>query len=349
MNIPLNPDKKDPIWTLFSKVLKHIDSRSFQQELARNSVKPIKKFQKMLKIILLASYFELNISDVVKQVEDKPKLRKFLNLVNPLTLKQVYEINSRHDESKYLEIALKTINKLQFKPIRGSKRLIVDSTDLKIDLKHNGKYLSKQTLLYKDYKRAYSSSKGHYAGFKLTLVLEYRTTKVLAVLIHPGSPHDSKIFDEILNELKRRRLVKKWKEILFDRGYYSAKNYLIGINKYKIVPVIFPKKVPTIKKLMDKLENPLDYFDENNLFRSDYPAIRKRVEELLVKWEDLRSERWKIEEFFKLIKGKLSLDCVHAYTRKSVYKNAYLNVLLAGMVISFSEDDIGFITMLIER
>jgi len=27
MNIPLNPDSKDPVWTLFGKVIKLIDSR----------------------------------------------------------------------------------------------------------------------------------------------------------------------------------------------------------------------------------------------------------------------------------------------------------------------------------
>jgi hypothetical protein len=34
MKIPLNPYKKDPIWVLFSKVLKVIDYRTFQEELA---------------------------------------------------------------------------------------------------------------------------------------------------------------------------------------------------------------------------------------------------------------------------------------------------------------------------
>ena len=56
MNIPLNPDSKDPIWTLFGKVIKLIDSRSFQQELARNKLQNIERYQTMLKIILLASH-----------------------------------------------------------------------------------------------------------------------------------------------------------------------------------------------------------------------------------------------------------------------------------------------------
>jgi hypothetical protein len=38
MKIPLNPDEKDLVWNLFSKIFKVIDSRTFQQELARNEL-----------------------------------------------------------------------------------------------------------------------------------------------------------------------------------------------------------------------------------------------------------------------------------------------------------------------
>jgi len=57
MNIPLNPDSKDPVWTLFGKVIKLIDSRTFQQELARNGLQSIKRYQTMLKIVLYSFIF----------------------------------------------------------------------------------------------------------------------------------------------------------------------------------------------------------------------------------------------------------------------------------------------------
>ncbi len=47
MNIPLTPDSKDPIWTLFGKLNKLIDSRGFQQKLARNGLQSIKKDTKL--------------------------------------------------------------------------------------------------------------------------------------------------------------------------------------------------------------------------------------------------------------------------------------------------------------
>ena len=100
MNIPLNPDSKDPIWTLFGKVIKLIDSRTFQQELARNGLQSIKRYQIMLKIVLLASYFDLEVSYVHCEVKNREKLRKFLNIDHLLTLKQIREVYSRKNEQK---------------------------------------------------------------------------------------------------------------------------------------------------------------------------------------------------------------------------------------------------------
>ena len=57
MNIPLNPDSKDPIWTLFGKVIKLIDSRSFQQKLARNKLQSIERYQTMLKNDIISIIF----------------------------------------------------------------------------------------------------------------------------------------------------------------------------------------------------------------------------------------------------------------------------------------------------
>jgi len=340
MNIPLNPDSKDPVWTLFGKVIKLIDSRNFQQELARNGLQSIERYQTMLKIVLLASYFDLEVSHVYFEVKNREKLRKFLNIDHLLTLKQVREVYSRKDEQKYLEMALKTLNRLEFKKIRSFKTVLLDSTALLIDLKFNGKFISKQTCLDKDYKRGFSTSKGHYAGFQMTLAVEYETLRPLAILIHPGSPNDAKIFDEMMFELKRRRLLKKGQVIIADKGFYSACNYLTGINKYKIVPLVFPRKKPTLEVLKDKITNPLDYFDYRNKSGTIYKKLRERLFKLLPKWENFRRTRWKIEKVFQFLKENLGLGHIHAYTKRSVYKKAYINVLLLGILISYGQNQI---------
>jgi hypothetical protein len=87
--------------------------------------------------------FKLDLSDSYDQVENSARLREFLNIENLLSLKQVREVYSRHEESNYLKLSLKSINKPQFKKIRGLKTIIIDSSALTIDLKFDGKFLSK--------------------------------------------------------------------------------------------------------------------------------------------------------------------------------------------------------------
>jgi len=64
----------------------------------------------------------------------------------------------------------------------------------------------------------------------------------VAIITHPGATHDTKIFNEIMENLQKRRIIRKNGTIIFDSGYYSYKNYQIGISKYKIVPLIFHKR-----------------------------------------------------------------------------------------------------------
>ena len=47
----------------------------------------------------------------------------------------------------------------------------------------------------------------------------------VSILIHPGAPSDTKILDDVLKELKRRRIIQKRDMIFFYRRYYSYKNY----------------------------------------------------------------------------------------------------------------------------
>ena len=126
---------------------------------------------------------------------------------------------------------------------RGKKTFIVDATPIDLDFNFNRRRQSKEKLAKMNLKWSYSSSKGHYIGFKATFVLDYDSLTPVAILLHSGAPNDSKLFEEILEELHRRRLIRKRDVLIFDKGYYSFKNYQIGINKYKIVPFIFPKKI----------------------------------------------------------------------------------------------------------
>ena len=90
---------------------------------------------------------------------------------------------------------------------------------------------SKENLKNKDPKWGHGTSIGFYIGFKGTFVLDYNTMMPVLFIIHPGSPHDNKIFPEILEQMKKHQLLHHNDKILADRGYYSYENYEIGLKK----------------------------------------------------------------------------------------------------------------------
>ena len=58
-------------------------------------------------------------------------------------------------------------------------------------------------------KWSYSSSKGFYIGFKATVVLDFDNMNSVCILIHSGAPGDAKLFDEIMENLQKRRIIEK--------------------------------------------------------------------------------------------------------------------------------------------
>jgi len=100
--------------------------------------------------------------------------------------------------------------------------------------------------------------------YKLTLAIEYPSLKPLAFILHCGSPHDAPLFEEILRELKRRRIARTGDLVICDKGYYSYQNYVDGILNFRIVPPIFSKKKFSLKNLLNRLSYPLSVFGRSD-------------------------------------------------------------------------------------
>ena len=79
-------------------------------------------------------------------------------------------------------------------------------------------------------------------GYKYTMVIEYPSLMPVAFLLHQGSPGDAKLYEEILEELKRRGIDRDGDTIISDKGYYGYKNYTMGISRFKVISAIFPRK-----------------------------------------------------------------------------------------------------------
>jgi len=116
---------------------------------------------------------------------------------------------------------LQILNSITKRRARNS-RIIVDCTDVSVDV--NWFRNPQKDLEGKDYKWGYSA-KGMFVGMKLTLILEYLSLKPLLFLLHPANRHEAKIFDQVMEELKRRRITRRGDILIMDKEFYAYRNY----------------------------------------------------------------------------------------------------------------------------
>ena len=218
---------------------------------------------------------------------------------------------------------------------KAIKTYLIDATPVAVDINILKKYISKERLDKLKLKLGFSTTKKYYVGFKVTVVLDKDTLCPVSILIHDGSPNDSKIYEEILSELKRRRLLSKRNILYFDKGYYAMKNYQLGINQYKIVPVIFPKYENTAQKISDKLSYPLNIFftKKGNKIKKEIKTLKKILLNKIRNWKEFKPIRGLIEDFFKVAKDTFGLGKFHKYTQQSTSKNIYICLLLTTICI----------------
>ena len=74
MHPPLIVQETDTKWIILKEVLKIFDSRRARQELAKSGI-PVQKGVEVLKIVLTAMFFSLEISYVVSELRSREKLR----------------------------------------------------------------------------------------------------------------------------------------------------------------------------------------------------------------------------------------------------------------------------------
>ena len=333
MKSPLIYDQRDFKWNLLGDILKIFDSRRVKQEIARQGIKPALKAGVAFRILIISLFFSTDISYVIKELKSKEELRKFAGVVNVPSEWQIYEFLSRFSEEQFMNCVLGILNSLSSPRKRGKACILVDSTDIQLDLNWMRHKISKKSLEDREFKWAYSKSKGYYIGFKLTLAVEYPSMRPLTFLLHSGSPHDSKIFELIMKELQRKRIICKGDIVIFDKGYYKYENYQIGISLYKIVPLIFPHSNANINRILDRITYPLTSYQHGKIAEKTRTFFQKITTEFAHKirhWREYQSRRSLIEDIFKLKKEGLSLNHVHRYTMRSVHKFISLIVLLAG-------------------
>ena len=331
MQIPLVVCQTDYRWQLLKNILKIFDCRKSRQIIAIYA--PINPATAVIKIVLTSMFFSTTISHVVSELRQRDELGEFLGISEVPKEDYIYSFLSRFDLNNFTTMILRILNSITKKRQRNT-RIIIDCTDISVDVNYFRNPVRQKDLEGKDYRWGYSA-KGMFIGMKLTLVLEYSSLKPLLFLLHPANMHEAKIFQEVFNELKRRRILRKGDTVIMDKGFYAYRNYLIGINEYRIVPLIFPRNNFDINRLDGLLSYPLSIFNSKSLNEEKrrFKALKAKLINLLLRWQDFKAVRSAIEDVFKLAKS-MGLRKLHRYTRRSVYKFAALNVLLVGVVVA---------------
>ena len=279
-------------------------------------------------------FYGLDKSYVVSELNNSEELRKNFRFKSKLDYNQLSEVFSRFSDEQILEFVLKRLNKGFKKKRRKYRYILLDSTDISFDINLEKKYYSDEEMKEKGFKFGYSSSKGYYIGGKLTIAIDYDTCQPLTALFYPGAVHDSKIFDNALNELKRRRILQNKDTLIADKGFTSYKNYELGLTRYKIVPLIYPKENMDKNKILNRLSYSLDCFKDKIPKKQVYKNLYRRLKVLLYHWKDYKSIRSKIEDFFKFMKNGVGYSKIPVYTYKAAAKNTFLSVLLAGLIVA---------------
>ncbi len=182
--IPLNEDHK---WKLLSEILNVFDSRNSRQILSRRGILPLQKSVSALKIVLLSMFFSSNVSYAVKETEERESLRKFLKISTVPSESEMYTTFSQYDPDNFSYFVLDILNELCPHRKSGSRGIIIDSTDINLNLNWHAKKISKNSLEDKEYKWGYSTHRGFFIGMKLTLDLEYSTLKHLMFLLNEAN------------------------------------------------------------------------------------------------------------------------------------------------------------------
>ncbi len=338
---PLIVDRKNQKWLLLELVLTVITSRRTKQEMAKLGITPVQRAGEYFRILFIALYFSMDCSYVLQELKQRPSLRRFAHVSEVPTPHQFYRFMSRFDESSCILLTTRILStRCKKRNHRRKATLLVDSTSISLDLNWFRRHYTKQNLEDKEYAWGYSPTHGHYIGYKLTLVIDYPALTPLAMRIHRGSPNDSTIFTEIMNDLSRRRIIREGDVLVFDKGYYSYQHYADGICKFKVVPLIFPRKNFKKSKLFSKFVIPLPEFSRSRI-KQDIQVWKLLLDKLLTLFDrvdEYATIRSLIEDVFKVAKNALSLKRLHRYTTRSVEKMVAAGVLLLGTIISLGFD-----------
>ena len=102
--------------------------------MARYKITPVNKAIEFLKVIILAMFFELEISYAVSEVNKRYELRKFLRIEKEIKLKSVYSFMAKFEAEQLINLVFSILNVNSKRRRNKPSILILDWTDISLDL-----------------------------------------------------------------------------------------------------------------------------------------------------------------------------------------------------------------------
>ena len=244
---PLIPDIKHQKWIIAKNVLECVDSKHAVKVAGRLKINDINNFIISIKILLISSMFERDISNVIAEINTSNELKRFMRIKSEVTAQEVYRIQSNIDFKTLFDFLSRTLRAKRTSRHNKRQIVIIDTTSVVIDLNtwRNRHKIGKSG---KKYKYSYSKSIGYYVGFKLILAMD-QNYNLIGFKIHENCPSDIKILIPFVDDLYRSRKVMFGDVIICDRGFTSKMNYKVLMNRYLIVPLIYPRKNTDIARI----------------------------------------------------------------------------------------------------
>ena len=168
----LNYKEDDEKYILLGKVLKSIESEKSKNILSRSGFKNRNMAVICIKIFFIALFYNYPISRVIDELNTKKELRNFTGIIDVPTENQVSEYFSRFNIFNFFQFCNSTLSTF-YKPHKTKiDEYIVDATPVACDINVIKQFIKDKQLKKLGLKWGYSTTKKHFIGFKVTVVLE---------------------------------------------------------------------------------------------------------------------------------------------------------------------------------
>jgi len=331
---PLIPNYKHPKWIVVLKILEIIGSKRSRKIASKLKIYDIDNFILAIKIIVLSSLFERDISSIVSEINLNLELQKILDIDSTINTQKVYKSVFDLSYDSLFHFFSKTFQPERRKRDKKQRTMIIDTSPIVIDLNmwRNKDKIGKKN---KKYKWSYYPSIGYFVGFKLILAMDLEDN-LIGFEIHKDCPNDSKLLIPFIERLFNSKKIHAGDLIICDKGFTSKKNYQTLINRFYLIPIIYPRNNTNLGQIIYELNPPLDAFSHNKYKLEKWIHVVNEFKNLIYQWKSFKYYRLEIEVFFNIAKNTLGLNKIHQYTQPSVEKKVVPIVFLATKLISLA-------------